>query len=80
MSTTSKLTLQSLATTVGLVTAVIGAFGVYYILPYRVSATEKEIAAIKTQVESYKRISDLDHDLLLRIEERIINIQKQVNK
>lgn len=63
---------------IGLIFSVIGgAFGAagmvgaFYVLPYRMNAAEVEIRRIS---ETHEK----DHELLLRIEERLINIQKTV--
>jgi len=65
---------------VGLAVAIIGGLGgiagligAFYILPYRVSAIEHRIETVVTR-------HDNDHELLLRIEERLINVQKELTQ
>lgn len=64
----------------GLVVGVIGGLGgiagmigAFWLLPYRVEAVEKRIDNIAIQ-------RDADHELLTRIEERLINVQAELRK
>ena len=63
---------------VGLAVAVIGGIigiaggvGAFYILPYRVEAMEHKIEAVVNR-------HDNDHELLMRIEERLLAVQKEL--
>lgn len=63
--------------TIGLCVAVVGGVGgfvgAFYLLPYRMEGAEKRL-------EILARRYDADHELLLRIEERIINLQQEMRR
>jgi len=63
---------KRLAVAAGIVTACISLFGAVksvVILPYRIEATEKAILELKP-----------DHELLLRIDERLKNVQDKLDR
>ncbi len=53
--------------------ALFGAGSAWTILPFRVSATEEAVAVLR-------RDSSRDRELLVRIEERLINVQNELKK
>lgn len=50
-----------------------GMIGAFWLLPYRVEAVEKRIDAIAIQ-------RNADHELLTRIEERLIAVQQEIRR
>jgi hypothetical protein len=58
---------------VGGVIGIAGGVGAFYILPYRVEAMEHKIETVVTR-------HDNDHELLMRIEERLIAVQKELGR
>ena len=62
------LLLVSLA--LGVMTGISGLFGAWFVIPTKMEMTNQRVGAVEQK-------QDRDHDLLLRIEERLINVQKQ---
>ena len=58
---------------VGGIIGIAGGVGAFYILPYRVEAMEHKIETVVTR-------HDNDHELLMRIEERLIAVQKELGR
>jgi ABC-type lipoprotein release transport system permease subunit len=57
----------------GGIIGIAGGVGAFYILPYRVEAMEHKLETVVVR-------HDNDHELLLRIEERLINVQKELTQ
>lgn len=68
-----KVRLEVFALILAVGSGLTGLFGAFVILPYKVEAIEK-----KVEVNAKK--SDDDHELLVRIEERLITVQKQLER
>jgi hypothetical protein len=68
----------------GLVLAVIMSIGsmvaYFTILPYRMDAQEARSKAIEERTEELSKQRNLDHELLTRIEERLIALQKSIDR
>lgn len=58
---------------IGLMTGVAGMFGAFFMLPYRMDAMEARVEKMGAQ-------RDIDHELLLRIEERLIAVQAELRR
>jgi hypothetical protein len=58
---------------IGGIGGIAGMVGAFYILPYRVSAIEHQIETVVVRTNN-------DHELLMRIEERLIAVQKELNR
>jgi hypothetical protein len=58
---------------IGGIIGIAGGVGAFYILPYRVEAMEHKIETVVVR-------HDNDHELLMRIEERLIAVQKELNR
>jgi len=68
----------------GLILAVVMSVGsvitYFVVLPYRMSAQEARSFAIEEKVVEISRQRALDHELLTRIEERLISLQKSIDR
>lgn len=73
MSDKAKTNLQMFGLLVAVSTGITGLFGAFVILPYKVEAIEQ-------QVKSNAEKTATDHELLVRIEERLITVQKQIER
>lgn len=73
MSEKAKMNLQVFGVVVAVATGITGLFGAFIILPYRVDAIEVQVRNNAEKVAA-------DHELLVRIEERLITVQKQLEK
>jgi len=73
MSDKSRKWVELVAVMAGLATGVAGMFGAFYLLPYRMDAVEMRVEKISQQ-------RDTDRELLLRIEERLINVQRDLQR
>lgn len=73
MSDKTKKGLELLAVTLAVLTGMAGMFGAFILLPYRMQAAEYSIKQLMGN-----RIAD--KELLTRIEERLISVQKQLEK
>jgi hypothetical protein len=58
---------------IGGVAGIAGMVGAFYVIPYRMEAAE-------TQIRHLSASHEKDHELLNRIEERLIAIQKSVER
>jgi hypothetical protein len=61
--------IEVVATIVAVLTGLSGLIGAWFVIPYRVEAVEKRQIAIEM-------VSKADHDILVRMEERLISVQK----
>lgn len=71
-----KFNLQSVALALSVLMGLGGmaaAVGSFFILPYRVEAVERQVLNLRIQRES-------DRELLTRIEERLINVQRALER
>jgi len=57
-----------------------GLFGFLVLLPPRIEAIEKRMEAQELSSREVAIATKQDHDLLVRIEERLITLQKQMEK
>jgi uncharacterized membrane protein len=73
MSDDIKVSLTRIGMVLGVLAAVAALFGTFVILPYRMDAAEKSIKAIQDKTE-------VDHDLLQRIDERTARIEKALDR
>lgn len=73
MSDKGRINLQLFGVIVAAATGITGLFGAFVILPYRVDAVENQARANAEKTAA-------DHELLVRIEERLITVQKQLEK
>lgn len=72
MSEKTKTRIEFAALLVGLLMSAGGMFGAFYLLPYRMDAMENRVGKITEQRQG-------DRELLLRIEERLIAMQREIN-
>jgi hypothetical protein len=56
---------------IGIVSGLSGLFGAFVLLPYRIDAAEQEIKQLKTEAR-------VDHELLVRIDERSKRIEERL--
>lgn len=71
--------LNQLEVFLGVIVAVITiatAVGTYYILPYRVSELEKALAQTQGEMRVLREASIIDRELLVRIDERLRQVQR----
>ena len=73
MSQTTRTWLGTIAAIIAMATGISGLVGAFYLLPYRVAAVEQRIGNLNTAREK-------DHELLTRIEERIISMQRTLDQ
>ena len=73
MSDTIRKRVEFWATLIGLCCGLSGMFGAFVILPYKVDALEKRETASEA-------MSKTDHELILRIDERLAAIQKTLER
>ncbi len=71
MSDQTKSALTRLGLAVGIVSGLSGLFGAFVLLPYRIDAAEQEIRQLKTEAR-------IDHELLVRIDERSKRIEDRL--
>ena len=71
MSDQTKSALTRLGLAVGIVSGLSGLFGAFVLLPYRIDAAEQEIKQLKTEAR-------VDHELLVRIDERSKRIEDRL--
>jgi hypothetical protein len=71
MSDKQRKWIEVVAVCAGLATGLAGMFGAFFLIPYRMSAVE-------TRVEKIAQQRDTDRELLLRIEERLISVQREL--
>jgi hypothetical protein len=71
MSDQTKSALTRLGLAVGIVSGLSGLFGAFVLLPYRIDAAEQEIKQLKTEAR-------VDHELLVRIDERSKRIEERL--
>jgi hypothetical protein len=72
MSDKLKSKIELAAVCIGFIGGLGGMFGAFYLLPYRMDAVEARVEKISSQRAD-------DRELLLRIEERLIAVQHQLN-
>ena len=69
---------------IGLVLAVIlsaGSVVAYFVvMPYRMDAQEARSLAIEERIVEISKQRAMDHELLTRIEERLISLQKSIDR
>jgi hypothetical protein len=65
--------LKKLGVILGILSAGMSLLGAYVLLPYRVDVNEKAIQALQ-------RERNIDHELLMRIDERLIMIQHKLDR
>jgi hypothetical protein len=69
---------------IGLVLAVIMSIGsvtaYFVVIPYRMDAQEARSVAIEEKMGEIAKQRALDHELLTRIEERLIALQKSIDR
>jgi hypothetical protein len=70
MSNETKRNLELGALIIGTILAITSAFGVFYVLPYRMSAAETSISAMQIERKA-------DHDVLVRIDENVKALMQQ---
>jgi hypothetical protein len=73
MSDDVKINLTRLGVVLGVLALLATPFGTFILLSHRVDAAEKAIIAVQTKVEA-------DHDLLQRIDERTMRIEKAIDR
>ncbi len=61
------------ATVLAMVAGLSGLIGAWFVIPYRVEAIEKRQATLE-------HVSKSDHDILVRMEERLISVQRTLEK
>ena len=64
MSDEVKLNLAKVGGIIGILAGIAGLLGAWFVLPYRVTATETEIVSLKTRME-------MQHEILIRIDENV---------
>lgn len=64
MSDEVKLNLAKVGGIIGILAGIAGLLGAWFVLPYRVTATETEIISLKTRME-------MQHEILIRIDENV---------
>lgn len=64
---------EVMAVVLGLVTGLTGLFGAFVLLPSRVDAVEKQVTRLNERDEKSR-------EMLVRIEERLIQVQAEINK
>ena len=57
-----------------------GLIGAFYTFPLRMEAAEKKIQAVEAKVDLSNARNQEDHELLTRIEERLIALQNEVRR
>lgn len=73
MSEAIRKRLETWAVIVAILTGLVGFFGAFVILPYRMEAAEKAITTIQTE-------RDVDRELLVRIDERGKQTDKRMER
>lgn len=73
MSDRTRKWMQGVAVAVGCLTGIGGMIGGFVLLPYRMDAVESRVEKLSQQREG-------DRELLLRIEERVIAVQKELSR
>ena len=61
------------AAALGLIAGIVGLFGAFVLLPSRMEAAEKQIHRLLERDEKHR-------EMLVRIEERLIQVQSELNK
>ena len=73
MSNETKRTIELGALIIGTILAVVSAFGVFYVLPYRMAAAEVAINTIQVERKA-------DRELLVRIDENVKRLTEAAQK
>ena len=73
MSNETRRSIELGALIIGTLLALVSAFGVFYVLPYRVSAAEVAISAIQIERKA-------DRELLVRIDENVKRLTEAAQK
>ena len=73
MSEEVKLNLTRIGVVLGVLAGTAAIFGTFFVLPYRMAAAEKAIQSVQDRAET-------DHDLIQRIDERTMRIEKAVDR
>jgi hypothetical protein len=80
MSEKVKTRLELIVLALSGIAAAWGLFGFLVLLPPRIEAIEKRMEAQEISAKEVANATKADHDLLVRIEERLITLQKQIEK
>ncbi len=73
MSDETKDSLSRIGLVVGVVSGLSGLFGAFVLLPYRIEAAEQDIRQVKAEAR-------IDHELLVRIDERAKRIEQRLDE
>lgn len=73
MSDSLRRQIETGAAVIGLISGVAGLLGAWFIIPYRVTAVETRMEVLSTNAAR-------DHDILVRIEERVKQMQEESRK
>lgn len=60
--------------------AIASAIGTWYVLPYRVSQLESKSVGIQIQIDSMQKDSQVQKELLIRIDERLKQVQQTLDR
>lgn len=83
MTQKAKLNLELTGIVIGFfggIGGICGLIGAFYTFPLRMEAAEKKIQAVETKMDLIHLRSQEDHELLTRIEERLIALQNEVRR
>jgi hypothetical protein len=75
MSDKTKRGIELAATVIVAVASIAGIAGAWVVLPYRVGAVEKRVEEVNTKVDAKAALAQQDHELLVRIDERLKDLQ-----
>lgn len=73
MSDRLRKSIEVTASIIAVLTGLAGMFGAFVLLPSRMDAAERQIARLNERDERHK-------EMLVRIEERLIQVQAELNK
>ncbi len=73
MSERLRKSIEVGAAALGLIAGIVGLFGAFVLLPSRMEAAEKQIHRLNERDEK-------NREMLVRIEERLIQVQSELNK
>lgn len=73
MSDRLRKSIEVSASIVAVLTGLVGMFGAFVLLPARMEAAERHIARLSEREEKQR-------EMLVRIEERVIQVQAEINK
>lgn len=75
---TMKSNLEKFVNVTVAIVALAGLLGSFVLLPYRVAALEKDRDTMRAEMKTTQAAAAVDHDTLIRIEERIVTVQQRL--